>query len=457
MSTTTINPATGEELTTYDDHSDAEIEQIVDDAHAAFDPWRRRPIKERADVIRAVGDLLRERTDELATLMSDEMGKLVSHAKQEVQLCAAICDFTADNCEEQLADEDRPLNGGRAIVSYQPIGVILGIQPFNFPIYQALRYSIPQLAAGNTVLLKHAHSVWGSAFALERLYHDAGVPEAAFRAIKASNDQITELIGNPKVRGVTLTGSVSAGTIVAAEAGKHLKKSVMELGSNDAYLVLADADIDLAVQVCSNGRIYNNGETCVAAKRFIVVDAVYDQFRDAFVEQLASIEMGDPHADGTGLGPMAREDLRDDLHEQVQQSVAAGATLTLGGEMPDRPGFFYPATVLEDVTPGMPAYDDELFGPVASLIRVADDDEAMRVANDSRYGLGGGIISADVDRAITMAIDEFDTGMVNVNGYHLAQPNLPFGGVKDSGYGREHGGFGIKEFVNVKAVMVADS
>lgn len=457
MSTTTINPATGEELTTYHDHTDAEIEQIVDDAHAAFDPWRRRPIKERAGIIRAVGDLLRERTDELSTLMSDEMGKLVSHAKQEVQLCAAICDFTADNCEEQLADEDRALRGGRAIVSYQPIGVILGIQPFNFPIYQALRYSIPQLAAGNTVLLKHAHSVWGSAFALERLYHDAGVPEAAFRVIKASNEQITDLIGNPKVRGVTLTGSVSAGTAVASEAGKHLKKSVMELGSNDAYLVLADADIELAVQICSNGRIYNNGETCVAAKRFVVVDSVYEQFRDAFVEKLSSIEMGDPHADGTGLGPMAREDLRDDLHEQVQQSIAAGARLTLGGEVPDRPGFFYPATVLEDVAPGMPAYDDELFGPVASLIRVADDDEAIRVANDSRYGLGGGIISADVDRAIAMAIDEFDTGMVNVNGYSLAQPNLPFGGVKDSGYGREHGGFGIKEFVNVKAVMVADS
>lgn len=457
MSTTTINPATGEELTTYDDHTDAEIEQIVDDAHAAFETWRRRPIKERADIIRAVGELLRERTDELATRMSDEMGKLVSHAKQEVQLCAAICDFTADSCEEQLADEERALRGGRAIVSYQPIGVILGIQPFNFPIYQALRYSIPQLAAGNTVLLKHAHSVWGSAFALERLYHDAGVPEAAFRVLKSSNEQTTELIGNPRVRGVTLTGSGRAGSIIAAEAGKHLKKSVMELGSNDAYLVLADADIDLAVQVCTNGRIYNNGETCVAAKRFVVVDSVYEQFRDAFVDKLSSIEMGDPRADGTGLGPMAREDLRDDLHEQVQQSVAAGATLVLGGEVPDRAGFFYPATVLEDVAPGMPAYDDELFGPVASLIRVADDGEAMRVANDSRFGLGGGIISADVDRAIAMAIDEFDTGMINVNGYHLAQPNLPFGGVKDSGYGREHGGFGIKEFVNVKAVMVADS
>lgn len=283
------------------------------------------------------------------------------------------------------------------------------------------------------------------------------MPEGLFRVLKVSNDQSSELIGHPAVRGVTLTGSGKAGSIVAAEAGKHLKKTVMELGSNDAYLVLSDADIPTAVQVCTTARIYNNGETCVAAKRFIVADAVYDAFRDAFVEQMQGVEMGDPTGETTALGPIAREDLRDELHQQVRESVDAGATLTLGGEVPDRPGFFYPATVLEDVAPGMPAYDDELFGPVASIIRVADDQEAMRVANDSRFGLGGGIISQDVDAAIQMATDEFDTGMVNINGYNLAQPQLPFGGVKDSGYGREHGGFGMKEFVNVKTVMVSGS
>jgi succinate-semialdehyde dehydrogenase/glutarate-semialdehyde dehydrogenase len=307
------------------------------------------------------------------------------------------------------------------------------------------------------VLLKHAHTVWGSALALEQLYHDAGVPDDLFRVLKISSEQSNELIANPLIRGVTLTGSGKAGSVVAAAAGKHLKKTVMELGSNDAYLVLADANIPTAVEVCTTARIYNNGETCVAAKRFIVVDAVYDEFVDAFVEQLQTIEMGDPNDEATGLGPMARKDLRDDLHDQVRTSVEAGAKLTMGGKIPDRPGFFYPVTVLEDVEPGMSAYDDELFGPVASIIRVADDDEAMRVANDSRFGLGGGIISEDVDRAIAMAIEEFDTGMININGYHLANPHLPFGGVKDSGYGREHGGFGLKEFVNVKSIQVTES
>jgi len=455
--TTTVNPATGEDLATYDDHTDTEVRAIVDAAHAAFHTWRRRPLKQRADIIREIGDLLLERSDDLARIMTDEMGKVISHGTSEVELCAAICHWTADHAADELADEERPLEGGRAIVSYQPIGIILGIQPFNFPTYQAIRYSIPQLVAGNAVLLKHAHSVWGSALALERLYHDAGVPEDLFRVLKIANDQVSELIADPLVRGVTLTGSGRAGSIVAAEAGKHLKKTVMELGSNDAYLVLSDADIATAVEVCTTGRIFNNGETCVAAKRFVVVDAVYDRFRDAFVEQLGGIEMGDPTDEATGLGPMAREDLRDDLHQQVTTSIDAGATLTLGGEVPDREGFYYPATVLEDVAPGMPAYDDELFGPVASIIRVSDDDEAIRVANDSRFGLGGGIISADVDRATELAIDEFDTGMVNINGYNLANPHLPFGGVKESGYGREHGGFGIKEFVNVKSVQVAES
>lgn len=457
MTTTTVNPSTGEQLATYEDHTNAEVDAIIAAAHVAFDTWRRRPIKERSDIIRDVAKLLRERKSELAALMTDEMGKLVAQGEQEVELCAAICEWTADNAATELADEERPLDGGRAIVSYCPVGIILGIQPFNFPTYQAVRYSIPQLVAGNAVVLKHSHSVWGSALFLEQLYHDAGVPADLFRVLKISNDKSNELIASPFVRGVTLTGSSKAGSIVAAEAGKHLKKTVLELGSNDAYLVLEDADIATAVEVCTQGRIYNNGETCVAAKRFVVVDSIYDEFVEAFVEQLGSIVMGDPTDDEVGLGPMAREDLRDDLHEQVRASVEAGAKLTIGGEIPDRPGFFYPPTVLEDVAPGMPAYDDELFGPVASIIRVADAAEAIEVANDSRFGLGGGIISNDVDSAIALAIDEFDTGMVNVNGYNLAQPQLPFGGVKDSGYGREHGGFGLKEFVNVKAVLIAES
>ena len=433
---TTVNPATGEDIATYTHHTDDELTQLIDAADNAFDKWRRESFQTRANAIRTLGQLLRDNVDELSALMSEEMGKVIGQGPSEVELAVLV--------------------GGRAIVTHQPVGVIYGIQPWNFPIYQVIRYSIPQIMAGNTVLLKHAQNVWGMAERLQELYEEAGLPKGVFTALKISHDQSDEVIANPKVRGVTLTGSDGAGRHVAAVAGKHLKKTVMELGSNDAYVVLSDADIEQTVKTCVMGRIVNNGETCVAAKRFIVVDDVYEAFRDAFVERMSGVEMADPTDPKAKLGPMARTELRDTLHDQVTESVEKGATLLLGGEVPDRPGAWYPATVLEDVAPGQPAYDDELFGPAAALIRVKDDAEAMRVANDSRYGLGGGIFSADVDRAIELARTEFDTGMVNINGYNLAKPNLPFGGVKDSGYGREHGGFGIHEFVNTKAVMVVE-
>ncbi|GAA1734409.1 NAD-dependent succinate-semialdehyde dehydrogenase [Aeromicrobium alkaliterrae] len=456
-STTTINPATGEDLTTYELHTDAEVGQIIVASHEAFQSWRTTPLEERADTIRALGELLRKNERELSELMTAEMGKPIEQGSQEVQLCAAICDWTADNAADALADVDQPMEGGRAIITSSPIGVIYGIQPWNFPIYQVIRYSVPQLVAGNTVLLKHANSVFGTALRLEELYREAGLPENAFRALLIDHDQSDDVIAHQKVRGVTLTGSDVAGKHVAALAGEHLKKSVVELGSNDAYLVLADADVDLAVEVSVQGRITNNGQTCVGAKRFIVVDAVYDEFRDAYVEAMKAVELGDPTKDGTELGPMSREQLRDELHEQVEDSVKEGATVLVGGEKPDRAGAWYPATVIEDVKPGQPAYDDELFGPVAALIRAKDDEDAMRIANDSRYGLGGGIFSRDEKRAIELARTEFDTGMVNINGFSLAQPNLPFGGVKDSGYGREHGDAGFKEFVNVKTLMIAEA
>jgi succinate-semialdehyde dehydrogenase/glutarate-semialdehyde dehydrogenase len=308
--------------------------------------------------------------------------------------------------------------------------------------------------AGNGVLLKHAESVTGSGKLLEKIYREAGLPENLFKVLTISHDQSDAVIENDLVRGVTLTGSAGAGRIIAEKAGQKLKKTVLELGSNDAYIVLEDADLEKAVKQCVTGRIYNNGETCVAAKRFIVVDAIYDKFRDAFVEAMKGVKFGDPMGGDADIGPMAREDLRDDLHDQVVKSVENGAKVACGGEKPDQAGFYYPATVLENVKPGQPAYDDELFGPVASLIRVKDADEAMKVANDSRFGLGGGIFTKDIDRAIDLADKHFDTGMVFINGFGLATPNMPFGGVKDSGYGREHGGFGMHEFVNAKAVLV---
>ncbi len=451
----TINPATGQTLTTYDIMTNDEMDGVVKASHAAFLEWQHVSAADRAAAVKSVGKVLRARADELAELMSTEMGKLVKQSKQEVELCAAICDWTAETGPETLKDDERDLaQGGKGIVTYSPLGVIYGIQPWNFPSYQVIRYAIANLMAGNTVLLKHAENVTGSAVLLEEIFAASDLPKDAFRILRITHDQSDDLIAHDLVRGVTLTGSEGAGKHVAAEAGKHLKKTVLELGSNDAYIVLADADLDRAVKHCVMGRTYNNGETCVAAKRFIVVDEVYEDFKKAFVAAMADLKSGDPMGGEADIGPMARKDLRDDLHEQVEKSVANGASILCGGQLPEGEGYYYPATVLGAVKPGQPAYDDELFGPVASLIRAKDTKDAMRIANDSRFGLGGGIFSKDEEGAIELAKRHFDTGMVFINGFALAQPEMPFGGVKNSGHGREHGGFGMKEFVNAKAVNV---
>ena len=452
----TINPATGKDIKSYKAMSDSEMNKAIEDCNKAFMDWKMKPAEDRAKVIKNIGKKLAEHKDELAKLMTNEMGKLVKQGGQEVDLCSAICDYTAENGPKELKDEERELpEGGRGIITYSPFGVIYGIQPWNFPSYQVVRYSIANLMAGNGVLLKHAENVTGSALLLEKIYLEAGLPENLFKVLLISHDQSDKVIENKLVRGVTLTGSPKAGEIIGEKAGKALKKTVLELGSNDAYIVLDDADIELAVKTCVQGRIYNNGETCVAAKRFIVVDKVYDKFRDAFVKQMDAIKVGDPTKEDSDLGPMAREDLRKELHEQVEESVKKGAKILCGGKLPEGDGYYYPATVLENLEPGQPAYDDELFGPVASLIRAKDTDDAMRIANASRFGLGGGIFSKDEKKAIKLAQMHFDTGMVFINSFGLAKPNMPFGGVKDSGYGREHGGFGLKEFVNAKAVMLA--
>ncbi len=451
----TINPATGKEIQSYSYIDNEDINAKIEACHEAFLNWRKKSHEARGEVLEAIGAKLRDRKEELAQLMTQEMGKLLKQSYQEVDLCAAICDYTAENGPQELATEDRAISSGkRGRVAHAPLGVIYGIQPWNFPAYQVVRYSIANLMAGNGVLLKHAANVTGSGLLLEEIYREAGLPEGLFTALVISHDQSDDVIAHQLVRGVTLTGSPGAGSHVGEKAGKALKKTVLELGSNDAYLVLSDADLETAVETCVNGRLYNNGQTCIAAKRFVVVEAMYDKFRDAFVERMAAITAGDPTEDSSDIGPMAREDLRKDLHEQVEQSVANGATILCGGEMPEGDGYYYPATVLADVAPGQPAYEDELFGPVASLIRAKDDRDAMRIANDSRFGLGGGILSADTKAAVKLAEEEFDTGMVFINGFGMATPNMPFGGVKDAGYGREHGGFGMKEFTNTKAVLV---
>jgi succinate-semialdehyde dehydrogenase/glutarate-semialdehyde dehydrogenase len=454
----TINPTTGELIKEYSFMDDSEMAQAIENCHKAFLDWRFQSFEERAKILKAIGQGLRDNKDKLAQLMTQEMGKLLKQSHQEVELCAGICDYTAENGPDQLADEERELpEGGRGVITYSPIGVVYGIQPWNFPTYQVIRYSIANLMAGNGVLLKHAESVTGSAKLLETIYENAGLPKHLFTVLLIDHDQSDKVIDNDLVRGVTLTGSPEAGKTIGKKAGEKLKKTVLELGSNDAYIVLEDANIEKAVKHCVNGRVYNNGETCVAAKRFVVVEAVYEEFKDAFVERMKGVTYGDPTDSNSKMGPMARKDLREDLHEQVTKSVAKGAKVLCGGEMPSGDGYFYPATVLENVQPGQPAYDDELFGPVASLIKAKDAEDAMRIANDSRFGLGGGIFSEDTDKAFELAKKHFDTGMVFINSFGLAQPNMPFGGVKNSGYGREHGGFGVREFVNAKAVMSLNS
>jgi len=452
---TTINPATGEELEHYAYHTRSEVIAAIERCHEAFLDWRLVSLSDRAEIIESIGKELTAQKKELAALMTREMGKLLKQSVQEVDLCVAICSFSANEGQIILKSEERKLlNGNKGIVAYEPIGIIYGIQPWNYPAYQVIRFAIANLMAGNGVILKHASNVTGTGKMLEKIFLDAGLPKDLFQTAVINHDLSDTIIEHNYVRGFTFTGSSDAGEKIGTKATSELKKTVLELGSNDAYIVLEDADIELAVKMCVKGRIYNNGETCIAAKRFIVVDAVYDKFKAGFVKAMGAIKVGDPTSDDVQLGPIAREDLRETLHDQVLKSVEKGAEVLCGGEIPSGKGFYYPATILGNVEKGQPAYDDELFGPVASLIKAKDRDDAMRIANDSRFGLGGGIFSKDIEAATELAQKYFDTGMVFINTFGLADPHMPFGGVKNSGYGREHGGFGLREFVNVKSIVI---
>jgi succinate-semialdehyde dehydrogenase/glutarate-semialdehyde dehydrogenase len=457
MSTiTTINPATETEIQNYDIMTEKAATDRLEACHAAFLQWRELTHQDRAPYLKKIGQKLRDHADELAALMTNETGKLLSDGYLEIELCAAICDYTAENGPKALADEERTHgpDAKRGIVSYQPVGVIYSIQPWNFPLYQPIRVLAANLMTGNGCVLKHASTCTGSGLRLRELCIEAGLPEDLFQVIVIDHATSDKLIAHPKVRGVTLTGSEGAGRHVGAVAAAALKKTVLELGSNDAYLVLEDADIETAVKFSVMGRLYNNGQTCVSAKRFIVTDKAYDAFVDAFVAEMKDIVVGDPTDKASQLGPLSSQEQFDTVKGQVDASVAKGAKILCGGEAPDRTGAYYPATVLTDLVPGMPAYDDEIFGPVASIIRARDDEDAMRLANESRYGLGGGIFSKNEERALKLARDHFDTGMIRINSFGAADPNMPFGGVKDSGYGREHGGFGMKAFVNVKSIFL---
>ncbi|MEH6807633.1 MAG: NAD-dependent succinate-semialdehyde dehydrogenase [Hyphomonas oceanitis] len=453
---TTTNPATDETLATYDLMSTETAFGKLEASHAAFTDWKTKSHSERAQSLRNIAARMRDNADKFANLMTMEMGKLLRDGKMEVELCARILEYTADNGPSELADEERKHTGGkkRGIVTYSPIGVIYSIQPWNFPLYQPVRVLAANLMAGNAVVLKHASICTGSGLLLRDVCLAAGLPKGLFDVLVIDHDTSDKIIEHKLVRAVTMTGSDGAGRHIGQLAAKNLKKTVLELGSNDAYLVLDDADISLAVKTCVQGRLFNNGETCVSAKRFIVTEAHYDAFVTGFVDAMKAVKMDDPMKDDTQLGPVSSKDQFDTLCEQVSKSVEGGADLLCGGKPPEGKGQYYPPTVLANCKPGTPAYDDELFGPVASIIKAKDDKDAMRIANDSRYGLGGGIFTKDEEKAIALARDHFDTGMVRINSFGTADPNMPFGGVKDSGYGREHGGFGMKEFVNAKAIYL---
>ena len=454
---TTMNPATDTEIATYDLMTSKEAFEKLVQCHAAFLDWRTKTHADRAPYLRKIAAALRDSSDDLANLMTAETGKLLRDGQTEVELCAQIFEYTAEHGPEILADEDRTHSGGekRGIVTYSPIGVIYSIQPWNFPVYQPARVLASNLMAGNGVILKHASICTGSGLMLRDICIKAGLPKGLFDVVIIDHDTSDAIIEHKLVRAVTTTGSDGGGRHIGQIATKNLKKSVLELGSNDAYLVLEDADIALAVKTCVQGRLYNNGETCVSAKRFVVTQSVYDAFTSAFVDAMKEIRLGDPTDENTQLGPLSSTEQFDTICEQVTKSVEGGAEVLCGGTPPDRVGQYYPATVLVNCQPGTPAYDDEIFGPVAAIIKATDDADAMRIANDSRYGLGGGIFSKNEDNAVKLARGHFDTGMIRINSFGAADPNMPFGGVKDSGFGREHGGFGMKEFVNTKAIYLA--
>ena len=455
MGIVTINPATGRKLRTYREHTARQCERAVARARATGLEWRRSPLARRALLLRALARELRRNLAEYAALATAEMGKPVTQALAEVEKSALGCDFYAEHGASYLADE-RPAGApAHRYVTYQPLGVLLAIMPWNFPFWQIYRVAAPALMAGNTVLLKHAANVTGCALLIEESFLRAGFPRGAFQTLVIGSELAAALVQHPGIAAVTFTGSTATGKKIAALASATMKKCVFELGGSDPYLVLADADLALAAEMCTAARLYNNGQSCVAAKRLIVVESVRKKFETLLVERMAARRSGDPRVAATELGPLARADLRATLHAQVQRSIRHGARLLLGGRLPAGPGYYYPPTVLTNVRPGMPAMDEETFGPVAVVISARDEADAIRLANATPYGLGAAVFTRNRKRGERIAREELECGNAFVNEFVRSHPALPFGGVKQSGHGRELGGFGLREFVNTKTVSVA--
>ena len=451
---TTINPATDRVINKYEVMNEQRVDNIILSCSRAQSVWKEQSYQERAIILYKVAGLLEAQKQDCARLITEEMGKPFAQAIAEVEKCALVCRYYADYAEQQLADESIPTEAQKSYVTYQPLGTVLAIMPWNFPFWQVFRCAAPILMAGNAMLLKHAENTTGCSLKIENIFREAGLNEGLFRSLVIPVEDIARVIRHQHVHAVTFTGSTRAGRIVASQAGAALKPVVLELGGSDPYIILNDANLDQAVELCSTSRLLNNGQSCIAGKRFIVEEGVYDQFVSRLAEKVRSYQMGNPLDSHTSIGPMARKDLRDDLHTQVLESIEHGASCILGGDIPDREGSFYPVTILEGIKPGMPAYDEELFGPVFSLIKVKDEEEAVRVANDTNYGLGAAIFSKNEVKAEELASRYIQAGSCFINDYVRSDPRLPFGGIKDSGFGRELSAFGIKEFVNIKTVYL---
>jgi len=449
-----INPATGRTVKTYEIHSDKGVEKIINATDKAWHQWRTTSFAQRFVFMQNISILLRSRKEELARLMAMEMGKVMREAISEIEKCAWVCEYYADNAESFLENEFIQTEAKKAFVTYQPLGTILAVMPWNYPFWQVFRFAAPTIMAGNTAVLKHASNVPGCAMAIEELFREAGFPENVFRTLLIGSSQVENVIRHSVIKAVSLTGSTPAGKSVAAIAGSVLKKCVLELGGSDPYLILKDAHLEAAAKICAAGRLMNAGQSCIGAKRFIVVDEVYSEFLEYFTYEMNRASIGDPNSQETTIGPLARTDLRDELHQQVVNSVKMGAEIVLGGEIPSRKGAFYPPTILENVKPGMPAYHEELFGPVAAVIRVKNEVEAIKVANDTEFGLGAAVFTRDLKKGENIAEKLLDAGCCFVNDFVKSDPRLPFGGIKESGFGRELSTHGIKEFMNVKTVVV---
>ncbi len=454
MAISTVNPATGEEVRTFEALSETEVDEKIQRAADTFREYRKTSLAERAEMMQRAAEILEDEAAEFGRLMTSEMGKTLAAATAEAKKCARGCRYYAENAGRFLADEAAELDG-RAFVRYQPIGPILAVMPWNFPFWQVFRFAAPALMAGNVGLLKHASNVPQCALAIEDIIHRAGFPEGAFQTLLINSDQVRSVIDDPRVRAVTLTGSEGAGRSVGGEAGEEIKPSVLELGGSDPFIVMPSVDLEKAVSTAVTSRTLNNGQSCINAKRIIVHEEIADEFERRFVERMSALKVGDPMQEDTDMGPLATPQILEDVDTQVRESVDAGARVLTGGKPLDGPGNFYPPTVITDIPEESPAYREEIFGPVASLFRARDIDDAIRIANDTSFGLGSSAWTNDPSEQERF-VNEIEAGMVYVNRMTESTPEVPFGGVKNSGYGRELSHYGIQEFTNIKTVWIAD-